>query len=193
MRGNGQSRAGSCRAVLVASLAALIIARPPAASAQTTFPRFEVFGGYSYLPADGNDFPRTASSGFQASVAANINPWFGIVGDVGGQYSRSSDLGFNFRGVTAKTSVYEFLAGPRFTLRGKVSPFVHGLVGTATGHTNLGGFSDSGFTFDVGGGVDAAINRRLAARVQIDGLGSFVDILEGNLRAGVGLVVRLGR
>ena len=191
MLGNAQSRARNCKAVLVASLVALIIAR--AASAQTTFPRFEVFGGYSYLPADGNDFPRTASSGFQASVAANINSWFGVVGDVGGQYSRSSNLGFNFRGVTAKTSVYEFLAGPRFTLRGKVSPFVHGLVGTAAGHTNLGGFSDRGLTFDAGGGVDAAINRRLAARVQIDGLGSFADILESNLRVGVGLVVGLGR
>ena len=193
MGGNGLSWTRRCRGVLVASLVAIIVARAPAASAQTAFPRFEVFGGYSFLPADGNDFPRTAASGFQAGMAANINRWFGVVGDVGGQYSRSSDLGFNYRGVTAKTSVYEFLAGPRFTLRGNVSPFVHGLVGTAVGHTNLGGFSDSGFTLDVGGGVDAAINRRLAARVQIDALGSFADILEGNLRVGVGLVARLGR
>src|SRR5262245_18334941 len=180
------------RGVFVAGLVAIIVTSAPGASAQTTFSRLELFGGYSFLPADGNDFPRTASSGFQGSVAANINRWFGVVGDVGGHYSRSSDLGFNFRGITVKTSVYEFLAGPRFTLRRNVSPFVHGLVGTASGHTNLGGFSDSGFTLGVGGGVDAAINRRLAARVQIDALGSFTDILEGNLRVGVGLVARLG-
>ena len=73
-----------------------------------------------------------------------------------------------------------------------MSPFVHTLVGSASGRTNLAGFSDSGFTLDVGGGVDAVINRRLAARVQIDGLGSFADILEGNLRIGVGVVARLG-
>jgi opacity protein-like surface antigen len=192
MRRNASSGARYFRGVLVASLVSLFIASAASASAQTSFPRFEVFGGYSYLPADGDDFPRTASSGFQASVAANLKFWLGVVGDVGGHYSRSSDLGFNFRGVTAKTSVYEFLAGPRFTLRGKVSPFVQAFVGTASGHTNLGRFSDSGFTFDMGGGVDAAINRRLAARVQIDGLGSFADILESNLRIGVGVVARFG-
>src|SRR5262245_17090393 len=177
---------------LVAGLLLLLIAAPRIASAQTSVPAFEVFAGYSYLPADGDDFPRTASSGFQASTAAHLNPWFSVVLDAAGQYSRSSNLGINFQGVTAKTSVYEFLAGPRFTLRRTVSPFIHALVGSATGHTNLG-FSDSGFALAVGGGADVAINRRWAARIQIDELGSFADILETNLRVGVGAVVRLGR
>jgi len=184
-------RIGNETWTLVAGLL-LLIATPRIASAQTSVPPFEVFAGYSYLPADGNDFPRTASSGFQASAAAHLNPWFSVVVDAAGQYSRSSNLGINFQGVTATTSVYEFLAGPRFTLRRPVSPFIHALVGSATGHTNLGGFSDSGFTLDVGGGADVAINRRLAARIQIDELGSFADILESNLRVGVGAVVRLG-
>src|SRR5262245_20607207 len=192
MLSNSVSRKTNIGRIVVAALLGLVASRAPV-SAQTSAPTFELFGGYSYLPAGGDDFPRTASSGFQATIAGNVNSWFSIVGDIGGQYSRSSNLGFNFRGVTAKTSVYEFLLGPRFTLRRPVTPFVHTLVGTSVGHTNLGGFADSGFTLAFGGGADAAINRRLSARGQIDWLGSFADILETNLRMGVGLVVRFGR
>src|SRR5262245_16260121 len=75
---------------LVAGLLLLLIAAPRIASAQTSVPPFEVFAGYSYLPADGDDFPRTASSGFQASAAAHLKQWFSVVVDAAGQYSRSS-------------------------------------------------------------------------------------------------------
>jgi hypothetical protein len=161
-------------------------------SAQTPVPPIEIFGGYSFLPAGGDDFPRTASSGFQGSVAANVSSWFGIVGDVGAQYSSTSDLGPNFPGVSAQASVYELLAGPRFTLRRQVSPFVHFLAGRAIGRTNLRGFADSGLALGGGGGVDVAVNRRLAARFQLDALGAFTDILETNWRYGLGVVARLG-
>ena len=176
-----------------ASLLAVLVALSAPAAAQAVKPRLELFAGYSYLPADLNDFPRSNSHGFQASVAVPLNSWASIVGDGGGHYSHTDDLGPNFRGVTADSSVYEFLVGPQFTRRGMVSPFVHALVGRAQGHTSLGTFSDGGFALAVGGGADVKINRRFAARVQLDELASFADILEENLRFGAGIVLRLGR
>src|SRR5688572_12449026 len=77
--------------------------------AQDSYPRAEIFGGGSFIPANGMDFPRKDSGGFQASLSANVNRWFGIAGDFGGQYSNAPDLGPNFNNASAHTSVYEYL------------------------------------------------------------------------------------
>jgi hypothetical protein len=162
--------------------------------AQDDYPKAEIFGGFSYLPANGMDFPRKNSFGFQASVTGNITRSFGIVGDFGGQYRKASNLGPGYPGVTANTSVYEYLAGPRFAARAeRVTVFVHALVGGAAGRTSLSGFSDSQFAFGGGGGVDINLNRYIAIRaIQIDYIGSFVDIVEHNARLGFGIVIKLG-
>jgi hypothetical protein len=163
--------------------------------AQDAFPRFEVFGGFSYLPAGADDFPRQNSNGFQSGLTANVNRWFGVVADLGGQYSSASwDRGPGVPALTTNTSVYQYLFGPRFTMRAdRVSIFAHALIGSASGDSGIGGFSDSGFTLGSGGGVDIGISQRLAARVQFDWLGSFQDMIEDNTRLGIGMVVRLGR
>jgi len=156
-------------------------------------PRASVFGGVSFLPGGDEDFPRlTTSTGFQAGVALQLTRWFAVFADIGGHYSTVTDLGPGFPGVTAETSVYEYLFGPRFTFRsGRSTIFTHALVGVSTGHTNIG-FSDSGFTFGGGAGVDVDLTRRLAIRGAFDLFGSFADIVEGNSRVAFGLVVRLG-
>lgn len=152
----------------------------------------ELFAGLSFLPANGDDFPRTNSTGFQVGVAVPVNRWFAVFGEVAGHYSSSSDLGPNFPGVSAETSVYEFLVGPRFTGRvDKIRVFGHALIGTSKGHTNIG-FSDSGFTFGGGGGVDVDVTSRLAVRGQFDLFGSFADIVDVNPRFAIGVVARLG-
>jgi hypothetical protein len=162
--------------------------------AQTEVPRVELFAGFSYLPADGMDFPRENSNGFQFSLTGNVNRWFGIAGDFGGQYSTATDLGPGFPGVTAKTSVYEYLVGPRFSIRrDKYNLFFHGLVGGAKGNSGMQGFSDSAFTFAGGGGLDIYVDKHFSIRaIQMDYIGSFVDILENNARIGFGVVLRLG-
>jgi hypothetical protein len=173
----------------------LLAAASQAAFAQGEHPRVEVFGGFSCLPANTlTDFPRDDSYGFQGSVAVNLNRWFGIVGDVGGQYRTVTDLGPNWPGVTATTSVYEYLVGPRFFLkRNRITLFAHALVGGATGNAGLAGFSDSELAVGGGGGLDINLNRRIAIRaIQFDYIGSFVDILEDNVRLGFGVVVKLG-
>jgi hypothetical protein len=149
---------------------------------------------FSYLPVGKADFPRDNSYGFQCSVAGNINRWFGIVGDCGGQYRTTTDLGPSHPGVTARTSVYEYLVGPRFSIRReKYTLFFHGLVGGARGNSGMAGFSHSTFALAGGGGLNINVGKRIAIRaIQLDYVGSMVDILEDNLRLGFGVVIRLG-
>jgi len=173
----------------------LIVGGRQLAFAQRDLPKVEVFGGFSYLPAGGEDFPRENSYGFQFSACGNVNRWFGVVADVGGQYKKVTDLGPGFPGVTANTSVYEYMAGPRFSLRrDRYTAFFHGLAGGAKGDSGIAGFSDSSFAFGVGGGLDVHLGDRISVRaIQMDYIGSFVDILEDNVRLGFGIVIRLGR
>jgi hypothetical protein len=155
-----------------------------------------VFGGYSLLPAGPVDFPRAASHGVQATVTVHLNDWFGIAADVGQQWSTTIDLGPNFAGLTADTSVREYLIGPRFTARSdRASVFVHAWFGGTTGDAGeaFSGFSDSGLAFGGGGGVDVRLTPAVAFRTQFEYLGSFADIVENNTRFATGLVVGLGR
>jgi hypothetical protein len=175
----------------IVSMLSIVYLLSQTASAQTSFPRFEAFAGFSYLPAGPEDFPRDNSFGFQAGIAANMTRWFGVAGDFGGQYS-TGDAGRVFPGVEVRTSVYEFLVGPRFSLRRRqVHVFTHFLAGGASGRTNLAGFSDTELTLGAGAGVDIAVSPRVAIRaIQFDWLGSFTDMLEDNVRAGAGLVFK---
>jgi len=176
------------------ALLLLLVVKQPV-FAQDSHPRAEIFGGFSYLPAGRADFPRKNSYGFQASLCGNISRWFGVVADLGGQYGKTSNLGPGWPGVTATTSVYEYMVGPRFAVRRqKFNFFSHALVGRANGHSNLVGFSDSSFAFAGGGGLDINIGDRLALRTfQLDYIGSFADILEDNVRLGFGVVIKLGK
>lgn len=113
-------------------------------------PRVEVFGGYSYgnfgPTALGGD--RTNVNGWNASVAVNVNRWFGLVGDVGGHYG-------DFRAsvalppipctppncsidTTGTNKYHNFFFGPQYTLRReKLSIFAHTLIGAS--HLNESG------------------------------------------------------
>ena len=161
------------------------------AYAQAEAPRWEAFVGYSYLPAGPEDFPRGNSHGVQASIAGNLNRWLGFVMDVGAQHS-SKDFTQSFIGGTVKTTVYEYLAGPRFSIRtGRANLFAHALVGGASGRTNIGSFSDTELAIGLGGGVDIPLNKRTAIRaIQVDDLGSFAETLENNARVGIGIVFK---
>jgi hypothetical protein len=178
--------------VVVLALALVGFAR--AAAAQDV-PIVEIFGGYSLLPANGDDFPRQTSHGVQVSLAANVNQWFGVFGDFGLQFNTARDLGPGFEGLVARTTVRQYLFGPRFTARSeRVDLFAHGLFGVAEGDAgeDFSGFSDSAIAFGGGAGIDVRLRRRLAVRAQFDLLVSFADIVEGNPRFAVGLIVGLG-
>jgi len=108
------------------------------------YPRVEVFGGYSYGnfgPTAGTGEGRNSVSGWNTSANVNVNRWFGLASDIGGEYGN-----FHFTapvqpiacGTTTPCTIdvkgndkyHNFLFGPRFTLRReKVSPFGHFLIG----------------------------------------------------------------
>jgi hypothetical protein len=176
-------------------LCALILLAPLTASAQPQVPAAELFAGYSILPANGDDFPRGTSHGFQLTASGNLNRWFALFGELAMHFDTRRDLGPGFSGLVAETRVTQFLAGPRFIARGdRVSTFAHGLIGYARGDAGeaFSGFSDTKLAFGGGAGVDIDLTRRVAFRTQFDLLASFADIVEGNSRFAIGLVARFG-
>jgi opacity protein-like surface antigen len=103
------------------------------ASAQDESPKVEAFGGYSYVRVNpGFGDPGVNFNGGSGSLAYNLTPMFGVVGDFGG-YHWSQD------GTDA--TVVSYLFGPKVALRhGPITPYVQALFGGAHG---------SGSFFDV--------------------------------------------
>lgn len=169
----------SHRFIVRATIISLLLI-PNVASAQEV-PKVEVFGGYSFLHVNRD------MHGWNASVAANINKWFGLVLDVSGHYDSDRDTFFSpgfpplfppsTTVINDSTNAHTFMAGPRFTARkqDKVSYFGHVLVGITRRHiesevdfgTGRSFFSDNltGFAGVAGGGLDVSLNKRLSLRL----------------------------
>src|SRR5580704_9714385 len=98
-----------------------------AASAQD-YPKFEAFGGYSYLHV--NEFNTGYNfNGGSGSVAYNFTPMLGVVADFGG-YHWSQD--------GADATVVSYLFGPKVALRhGPITPYAQALFGGAHGSGNF--------------------------------------------------------
>jgi len=140
-------------------LLTLAVAALPA-GAQSTTPAGEVFLGYSYLRGDFGERHGNLNAVAQAEAAANLNRFFGLVGEVSTHHGQ-------VRGANVDHQL--FLFGPRVSLRtAPVTPFVHGLFGFH--RTRVGfpgsvqpGTRDKGFSFAVGTGLDANFSRGVAA------------------------------
>ena len=81
------------------------------ASAQT--PKVEISGGYQALHA----LDETLPAGWYVEVAGNVNPWFGIVGEVGGAYKTKSGQISNNRTADVTSTLHTFAGGVRLTAR----------------------------------------------------------------------------
>lgn len=142
-------------------------------------PKVEVFGGYSALFADIKDYDRDAElDGWNASVAYNLHPNFGIKADFGGHYNKKQDVG---SGQTINSTHISYLFGPQLTHRGnRFSFYAHALIGgVRNSYSNLSedGFIDSttetknGFGAAIGGGIDLNLNKKIAIRlIQLDSI-----------------------
>jgi len=99
----------------VAISVCVVIAFGSVALAQNT-PAFEASAGYSWL----HQRPSFDRHGWVASAAGNVNSWFGIKGEVGGDYSDR-----------IHQDVHSFLGGAQFTARRspRVTPWAHFLLG----------------------------------------------------------------
>jgi hypothetical protein len=145
------------RAVILAGLLVLSAFTP--ALAQDA-PTVDLAGGYSFL----NDQDLEDNlHGWVASAAGNVNRWFAVVGEIGGNYKTIDVLG-----TDVKFSVYSFMGGPRFMGRpGKVAPFGQLLMGAVRGSVSVLGESESvsDFALQPGGGVDFWLTQSFGIRI----------------------------
>lgn len=151
----------------------------------------EVFGGYSYLHSS---FAGTGLNfnGASGSLAVNLSPVFGIVGDFGGYHNTTSGV---------STNNFTYLFGPKFAYRGneKVTPYFHVLLGGVHASSSFGTVSASSnaFAMALGGGLDAKVAPHIAIRVaQVDYLLTKLpddkDDRQNNVRVSAGIVFRWG-
>ena len=182
------------------------------ALAQTDYPKAELFGGYSYFNADGQDIlDRQNFNGWGASITGNINRVIGITAQFAGEYGSLDvdvPVGRTTARASADVSAYGFTFGPEFSYRlPKARVFFHPLVGAlhskaSGGSVNVGGAtipipelseSETNFGWVVGAGVDLAAHRLMAIRLfQFDYVGQKSDPIANHFRIATGIVFRLG-
>jgi hypothetical protein len=138
--------------------------------------KVELYGGYSYFHLQ-NSPGASNLNGYILSGAYKFAPWFGAVGEVGGDYGGGS-------------SVTTFLVGPQVSFPARISPFAHILIGGA--HYNQPGFSDTSFATSLGFGIDAKIAPAFKWRI-IEGdyvTTRFGGGVQNNARISTGIVFR---
>lgn len=146
-------------------------------------PRFDVFGGYSYLRSNGNSITPADGNGWVGSLNWNLKRWIGFKADIGADYCCNGERENNF------------LFGPQVTFRhSRADFFVHGLGGFSYG--NPVGAYHSVAAFGVGGGADWKFHpdSRLGLRlVQVDYLGTYyANLAQHNFRYSTGIVFGFG-
>ena len=157
MRAAPQAPRGTSAAVTTAP-----IASTPHTATYSYITRWETFLGWSLLHTSGELLDLNSALGWNVSVAGNVSPWLGIVGDATGNYKG---------GLTANdpdVAIHTFTGGPRFSARNSpvAVPFAEFLVGFTRTSFDIDGVGDSSteFTIQPGGGVDIG-NERVAARL----------------------------
>jgi opacity protein-like surface antigen len=203
-----------------AMLLAARSAAPAPSSGRTyrSYPRAELFLGYSYIrgvptlsPGNRMDY----LNGGSTSIAFNLNRTLGLVGDFGGYDASEIQLtgaGANPSGVAnASGTAFTYLAGPRLSFRhDRITPFIQVLFGgihasqvtlsSCTGALCTPLPSENSFAMTAGGGIDLNIHRHFAIRiVQAEYLmTNFADLSTGNrdtqndMRLSSGLVFGFG-
>jgi len=149
--------------VLVA--AAIVLGAATTAAAQDQ-PRADIAVSYSFL--NDSDLDETFKWGWVGAATVHATDWLALVGEVGGNYRTLEAFD-----IEIDLSVHSFLGGARFGAPlGKVTPFGQILLGQARASVSAGALDESesvsGFAFQPGAGVDIALGRRTALRVQGD-------------------------
>jgi hypothetical protein len=136
--------------------------------AQDAAPRFELFGGYSYMRTSGS----SNVNGWKAQASFNINKWMGIAADFAGNYQTTADPTPS-KGTAGRpaANALSFLVGPQFSDRvGRVRGFAQLLFGGVNVEKGFdvgraGIVSDTtAFSLVAGGGVDVNVNDWCAVR-----------------------------
>jgi hypothetical protein len=163
------------------------------ARAQDSYPRVEIFGGYSYLRVDVLGATDTYENrhGWGASIAGNISGNIGVVAEFSGHYGKEQ---IPFEAGERDISHHTFLVGPRLSYRlERLTVFGHALAGYYREKLSRSQ-AISGFAMGLGGGVDLNLGKRVAVRlIQADYLPARLnDNWQNNYRIQTGLVLKLG-
>ena len=165
-------------------LAGIVLASISISFAQATTPKWEIFGGYSYLRSNPKNAPSGDSNGWNASANWNLFKHIGIKADIDGHYCCGGEKEHNF------------LFGPQLTMRFKKSNIFFHLLGGVS-HGSAQHFSDNVAAWAAGGGWDYALSSdsRWAVRVaQVDYLMThYADQPQHNFRYSGGVVFRFGK
>lgn len=179
----------------VAILILLILSAP--CLAQSSHPKAELFGGFSYVRIDADESENRNLYGWNGAVSVNVDKTYGFTVDASGHYQDN---------VFQRSRVYSILAGPRFTARNEnTTTFAHILFG-GTHHyhrfeTLASRFTTEGnaFVVAVGGGIDVNVTPHFGVRViQAEyaltkfNHGASGKAIQHNARVGVGVVFRFG-
>jgi hypothetical protein len=153
------------------------------ALAQQDTPKWDVSGGYSLL----RDSEETLH-GWLFSYTGNINPMFGIIGEVGGNYWSESAFG-----VDTSFNIYTYMVGAKVNSRqnASVTPFGQILFGGARGSFSVEGFDDSEtkFAIQYSGGADIWMRPNVGVRVGVGAVSIFFeDETANDFRFNVGIV-----
>lgn len=175
------------------ALSLLLFLAPVLAVAQTgVAPRWEVFGGYSYLRLDSKSFgfasDYTNLNGWNAAGTFNLNlKWSGTI-DLSGHYG-------------SQLSTLNYMIGPQYSWRRDKSKFfVHGLIGKGQNRVNITvgtqtHFESVGRAFAGGGGFDWDWSPRFTFRVvQADYLNtSTFGKSQNDIRVSTGVIFHFGQ
>ncbi len=144
------------------------------------------------------------SFGWQTSGVTHLNRWLGFTSQFGSGYAKSNSLQLIGYAGPGTITHYSMLAGPRITipLRGRVSPFVEGLVGGDRASTNLNssGTSVTGrelqLAYGVGGGAQVNLSRRFGVNVEAQYLNTehtllFTGWQPASFQVSAGIVIRM--
>ncbi len=147
---------GASSALLAFAAAVMLFPAASVAQSDSSYPKVELFGGYSWLNPGGS-LPTTGKvpgipKGWDAALNYNFNKWLGVKGDVGGHYKDVANVG-------------TFLFGPQLKYRGdQFQPFIEVLGGFA--HISPSGLEHKNSpAFSAGGGIDYKINKWFQWRV----------------------------
>jgi opacity protein-like surface antigen len=184
-----------------------------------TYPRAELFGGYSYgMTESFNSGHIARPNGWNVSLGLNVAKWMGFVVEGNGLYGTSkipravpdpfphcTPLCFDGDSPTfnVDTKLYNFLVGAQFPYRKseRFTPFGEllfghaGVRGEATGNDGrVTARTSGGIGLVAGGGVDYNINPRFALRFKVDYLQTrLFNKKQDNGVFSVGIVIRTVR
>jgi len=150
------------------------------ATAQDLYPKAAV--GYQFVHSGATGTNLSFPAGWFVDVSFPIDlPMLTLLGSADGSYRSEGSA-----------NLHTYLVGGRYTLepRGKITPFVQALFGSA--RFSIGGVVDSASVIDVGGGVNYEVSDKWTFRLGADYRRRMSDPAANQFRLNAGVVFGIG-